>query len=149
MLGHDAYGKRVLRNACDLAGDSVAWTGSRREICDGVTCDIDAVLESGIAVEIESRVNKQIRGALLDLILHPCQNKLMILIPAHMGDVSRSARMCEAIVERLAPGARFACVTLRGTAGRESMEEDARIVAEAIRGLTVGLSKVSQLGEQN
>lgn len=132
MLDHDDYGKRTLRAACRLANDSVSFVGSRQLICEGVTCDVDAVLDSGIAVEIESRVNKQVRGALLDLILHPNNKKLMILIPAHMGDASRTKRMCEVIVRKLKPDAAFACVVLKGKGGNEAFDTDAQVIAETI-----------------
>lgn len=150
MQSHDSYGKRVLQTACQMAGDSVAIDGHRIMLCDGVTCSLDAMLSSGIAVEIESRVNKQVRGAILDLILHPGEAKLMILIPVHMGDTARTTTMCKAIIARLSPETPFMCATLSGTGGSERLAEDLALVAEAIGILRdrAGLSKVSQLGEQ-
>ena len=64
---HDAYGKHVMRKAtqgafCD-SGPQVRvnlGNGSFARI-DGVVCDI--------AIEAESRVSKQVRGALVDLLL--------------------------------------------------------------------------------
>jgi len=37
-------------------------------------------------VEIESREPKQVRGAILDLLLHPFPRKLLVLLPVHTRD---------------------------------------------------------------
>ena len=45
---------------------------------------IDGTITGQIAVEIETRTDKQIRGAVLDLICHPFPQKLLIIVPIHM-----------------------------------------------------------------
>jgi hypothetical protein len=66
--GHDEYGKRVLCTAAPQAliyGPTVAvdYGAGQGARIDGTVGDI--------AVGIESRVAKQVRGAVLDLICHP------------------------------------------------------------------------------
>src|SRR6266576_961972 len=82
MGQHDDYGKLILRQA---AG---------RCCKNGETCTtsygdswahIDGTVGSSIAVEIESRTGKQVRGAILDLILHAYPKKLLILVPMYIG----------------------------------------------------------------
>src|SRR2546426_7798837 len=67
---HDGYGKAVLR---DVAGTAFDEFGSARRFTFG-NCrgwgDIDGVVADDIAVEIESRNSKQVRGAVLDLMWH-------------------------------------------------------------------------------
>lgn len=142
ILGvHDSYGKRVLREACYLAGDRIACSGHSHAICDGINCNLDAFLESGIAVEIESRVDKQVRGAMLDLLIHSATAKLMVLIPAHMSSSIKTKEMCEAIATTLAPAASFLCCVLTGTGHSESLGPDSRTVADAIIDLSARLRK--------
>ena len=133
---HDSYGKRALRKACELAGDRIAWSGHSYAICDGITCNLDAILESGIVVEIESRVDKQVHGAMLDLLMHPASAKLMVLIPAHMNNAAKTKSMCEGIAATLAPTARFLCCVLCGAGHAEQPDKDSRIVAAAINDLS-------------
>ncbi len=49
---------------------------------DGVILDLD-LRAVQVAVEIESRQEKQIRGAIVDLLLHPAPKKLLIIVLAH------------------------------------------------------------------
>src|SRR5262249_55649382 len=66
---HDAYGKAVLKAA---AGSACRDWGSTTYVdYNGSRAMIDGTVGSNIAVEIESRTGKQVRGAVLDLILHP------------------------------------------------------------------------------
>ena len=133
---HDDYGKSVLRSGAKLAGLTLVPYGSTCPITDTVNCNIDAVLKEGIAVEIESRVNKQVRGAMLDLLWHPLDVKLMVLIPVHMGDAKRTKAMCEAISMRFAPSARFSCHVLLGTGDLQRLEEDIASLAAVLAALT-------------
>lgn len=64
-----------------------------------VAARIDGVVED-VAIEIESRVSKQVRGAVLDLICHRSPNKLLILIPAHMSHPDTTAEQCRNILGR-------------------------------------------------
>src|SRR2546425_160778 len=92
---HDAYGKRVLRAAF----------GAR--FSDTVTVDIDygcgrparidGTIDNDIAVEVESRVSKQVRGAVVDLLCHPYPRKLLLLLPVHMANANTTAQQCACI----------------------------------------------------
>ena len=55
---------------------------------------VDATVGGDIAVEVESRVSKQVRGAVLDLMCHPYPKKLLILLPVHMSNPETTAQQC-------------------------------------------------------
>ena len=130
MVSHDAYGKAVLAKACELAGDRLVDKDRRVPICDGILCDLDGMLASGIAVEIESRVNKQVRGALLNLLVHPKEEA----DNSYSGPVrtcglrphrpyghfpTRGGRLCETMAAKLSPDARFRCDPLLRHGGNQ------------------------------
>jgi hypothetical protein len=78
MGSHDDYGKLVLR---EVAGADYAALGSSLLVNYGAgrpAC-IDGTVGPRIAVEIESRTSKQVRGALIDLICHDYAKKLLLL----------------------------------------------------------------------
>ena len=71
MGQHDNYGKRLLAR---VAGSAFEQYGASLVVNYGAGGGgrIDGVVGGSIAVEVESRVSKQIRGAVLDLICHTC-----------------------------------------------------------------------------
>lgn len=84
MATHDEYGKRVLREATQ--GLAINYGGSVEvDYGAGLPARIDATI-GDIAVEIESRVSKQVRGAVLDLMCHSLPRKLLVLLPVYMGE---------------------------------------------------------------
>ena len=113
----------------------------RVPICESVLSDIDGVLESGIVVEIESRTPKQVRGAMLDLMLHPAPAKLMVLIPEHIGNRENKSRMCQALAARIDDRAPFECVVLVGKGEDPQVEQDVEKLAYAIRILQARLAR--------
>lgn len=124
MGGHDDYGKRVLREA---AGDAYEMYGSPVEVDYGAgqPARIDGAVGGNIAVEVESRTSKQIRGAVLDLICHRFPKKLLILLPVHMSNPTIAAEQCRvALAKFVAPGD-FEVVVLAGHGDDPRLEEDA------------------------
>ncbi len=84
MGEHDHYGKQILTRAAGRRCDGPCTITSYGRS----SAQIDGTVGSTIAVEIESRTGKQVRGALLDLILHPYPKKLMILLPMYVEKAS-------------------------------------------------------------
>lgn len=74
MGQHDEYGKAVLREATGgkFSPYSPACSFS---YCAGCSAHIDGVIGETIAVEVESRVPKQIRGAMMGSDLPPVSEK--------------------------------------------------------------------------
>lgn len=139
MGSHDKYGKAVLRAAagsayCDFGPDVCVDYGSR------APARIDGTVGS-IAVEIESRVSKQVRGAVLDLICHRNPKKLLVLIPVHMPSPADTAVQCRNIFCRFMNPTNFRVVLLAGTGDRYALAEDVKRVREALKEL--GFSAVS------
>ncbi len=86
MGQHDNYGKRLFRN---LLGERWDDSSPERSVDEaGVRADLDGVIRSETtkaiqcAVEIEAKIYKQIRGAILDLALHFAPKKLLVIILA-------------------------------------------------------------------
>jgi hypothetical protein len=88
------------------------------------------------AIEIESRVAKQVRGALIDLLYHPLTKKLLILIPVHMNNPEGTAEHCREILNKyITEGERADVVLLRGTGHNPKPEEDGKLVEQALKRL--------------
>jgi hypothetical protein len=137
MGTHDAYGKQVMRTA---AGE--AYNDWGQSVCveygAGQPARIDGTVGGSIAVEIESRVSKQIRGAVLDLMCHRYPKKLLILLPVHMSDAEIAASQCRHIMGRFLNPGDFRVVVLAGSGNLAALEADARIVRDALRELGHG-----------
>lgn len=93
---------------------------------------VDGVVAGRIAVEIESRVNKQVRGALMDLVLHPLPLKLLVLVKKHGGNPTTSVNQAEAILSRFVPEGRFRVVLVESLSKGTGIEKDVRLVADAV-----------------
>ncbi len=130
MGGHDFYGKQVMRAA---AGRMFVDSGP--DVCTDYGAGgarIDGCVDAKVAVEIESRTPKQVRGAVLDLLCHRLQRKMLVLVPAHM-DAGRTAIQCRAIFERLGTSPEnFRVVVLSGTGDVPHLEQDAASVRDVL-----------------
>lgn len=127
---HDDYGKAVLRLAddtVDLHGPAVAI-----ELGDGGIARIDGALRREVAIEVESRTAKQVRGAILDLLLHAAPKKLLILVPKHMQNPAACREHCSNILRRFVLDHDYRVVLLEGTGEAQRLEPDAVIVRQAL-----------------
>ena len=82
MGAHEEYGKEILRKATKGA---VELSGPSVEIDYGTESParIDGAYKERIAIELETRTGKQVRGAVLDLICHPHPKKLLVCMPVY------------------------------------------------------------------
>ncbi len=94
---------------------------------------IDGTVGSSIAVEIESRTGKQVRGAILDLILHAYPKKLLILVPMYIG--RHQVKESEFILKRFVEANDFRVVLLDGTGDSHDEESDVPRVRDALQAL--------------
>jgi hypothetical protein len=131
---HDAYGKELLARAC---GPAYEQYGPALEVDFGAGHPgrIDGVVGGRIAVEVDSRTAKQVRGAVLDLLCHRLKKKLLVLVPAHMSDASAAAAQCRNIMSRFLSAADFRVVVLQGTGASPSWEADIASVRNAVADL--------------
>ena len=143
-LVHDAYGKPIMRGA---AGDAFLDGGA---VCsvrfgdDAAGGRIDGVVGNRIAVEVESRTPKQIRGAVLDLLFHPYPCKLLLIIAGHQNNARQAANQCRYILaERVAPE-NFQVVLLSGNGRGRHVAEDVALVQQALRALGWSSSTASE-----
>jgi len=93
---------------------------------------IDGVVGGQVAVEVESREAKQVRGAVLDLLFHPLEKKLLVLVPVHMTDADITADQCRCALGKYLRPSEFRVVVLRGTGGAPQPHSDARIIRQAL-----------------
>ena len=137
MGTHDDYGKKVMRTAFGSAysdcGPSVLVTFGE----GGGRGQIDGTIGPDIAVEIESRVPKQIRGAVLDLICHPFPKKVLILLPVHMGCTQTAVAQAHFIFRKFLPPETFRVILLSGSGNLSALDADVAVLKAGI----VGLSK--------
>jgi len=127
---HENYCKGLLK---EIAGDRFVDRGDQVKVDYGsVRANIDGVI-GDCAIEIESRVNKQVRGALLDLLEHPCQKKLLILVPAHMPNPEACTKHCEYILNKYKRDDQIIkVVLLEGTGHDPKKEEDKELIRKAL-----------------
>ena len=133
LAGHGEYGKRVLHEATEglavLQGPSVEI-----DYGAGPPARVDATV-GDIAIEIESRVAKQVRGAVLDLICHPYPKKLLVLLPDHLTSRGIAAEQCRNILKRFCPDGFFRVLVLKGSGVSPQLDEDAAIMAAVLADL--------------
>ncbi len=111
----------------------------RVELGAGPGGSIDCVIRPNIAVEIEARVAKQVRGAVLDLMCHPYPKKLLVLLPAHAMNPQLTAIQCRHILKRFLAEADFRVVLLSGKGGDEHHDEDVPLVRTALNELEIAV----------
>lgn len=134
MGAHDDYGKGLLRA---VAGRDYEQYGISVEVDYGAgsPARIDGAVGGRIAVEIESRTSKQVRGAVLDLLYHRFEKKLLLLLPVHMQNVRTTATQCRAALDRYIGNGDFRVVVLAGHGDDPKPEEDMATVRVALREL--------------
>ena len=132
---HNKYGKLILRKAA-----GTAYTDSGESVCiyfnNSGIAKIDGTVGKNIAIEIESRVNKQIRGAILDLILHKYPKKLLVLLPVHMSNPETTINQCNFIMEQFLDVNDFRVVLLKGHGNDYRLDVDPQIVKNALKELS-------------
>jgi excisionase family DNA binding protein len=130
MQDHDGYGKSILRQ---VVGSPcyAARHPFPPEIGGGI--DIDAVVEPDIAVEIDSRTPKQVRGAVFDLLCHSKPKKLLILQPprCNLLCIAQCRHLLEKYCQILGSGP-SEVVLLRGHGGDHQDAIDVQLVREAL-----------------
>jgi len=133
---HDQYVKGLLKS---LFGSQyktqMYYTGLRY---GGSSAQIDGVVvlpEGEIAIEVESRVAKQARGAILDLFFHRARKKLFVIVPKHMNNPQALKEDAEYILNKLRklrPDIIFKVVILKGSGDNPKPNEDLKILEKAI-----------------
>ena len=131
---HDDYGKHILRESVGGVFDAY---GASVEVDygAGMPARIDGTVAGKVAVEVESRVAKQVRGALLDLLCHDYPKKLLLLLPVHMSNAETTAHQCRSALRRLLAETDFRVVVLHGHGSNPMLKEDVSLVRAALREL--------------
>ena len=130
MGAHDEYGKEILKKAtkggAELSGPSV-------EIDYGTESParIDGTYKDCIAIEVETRTGKQVRGAILDLVCHPYPKKLLVCMPLYM--TSSVPKQCRNILGRFVAERDFQVVVLEGDGEHPRPRKDSKIVSDALQ----------------
>ena len=134
MGQHDDYGKRILRES---VGGAFNAYGASVEVDyrAGMPARIDGTVAGKVAVEVESRVAKQVRGAVLDLLCHNYPKKLLLLLPVHMSNAETTAQQCRSALRRFVAETDFRVVVLHGHGSNPKPKEDVSLVRAALREL--------------
>jgi len=88
MGAHDDYGKKLLSRVLGSRFDS--WASSQNVKLAGIEIRLDGVITSPdsseveYAVEIEAENEPQVRGAILNLFLHPAPKALLLLMTRNL-----------------------------------------------------------------
>lgn len=142
---HDEYGKGLFRPLLGDRWSSLDFARSVQE--EGVRADLDGIIRRAddksveCTVEIEARVYKQIRGAMVDLSLHPAPQKLLVVIKAQpqLGDTPRIMRHCTYIWQQVAGTNRgeFEMAVLEGTGLNPNTEFDLKLLKDTLQKLGI------------
>jgi len=132
---HDLYGKKVMKKAF---GVEYKDHGYPVQIVygEGEPARIDGTIGTQIAVEIESRTSKQVRGAILDLICHRYPFKLLVILPVHMSNPEVAVVQYRNILSRFIDKNKFNVVLLKGSGYMSDIEHDVtcvRVVAQRLQ----------------
>ena len=90
MGAHDKYGKDLLHRVLGRRFDS--WDSRRNVRLGSIGISLDGIItapessEVICAVEIEAENETQIRGAVLNLSLHPAPKALLVLMSRHLAN---------------------------------------------------------------
>jgi hypothetical protein len=132
---HDNYGKELLRQ---IVGDRFISSGDAvKAYYNGrISASIDGVINNCCAIEIESRVAKQVRGALLDLLEHPLPKKLLILVPVHMYNPEATVEHCKYILGKYKKEGQITkVILLEGTGNNPKESVDKEKIKDALKEL--------------
>ncbi len=145
MGAHDKYGKKLLGEILGARWSTL--TSSRSYDWGGVRADLDGVIRSAetrvveCAVEIEAKVYKQIRGAILDLAYHSAPKKLLVIIRAQaaLGSEEKVRGHCAEVWKEIGDpdSAAFRIVVLKGTGDRPSPDLDKGLLIQALHELGI------------
>lgn len=91
---------------------------------------IDGTIAGSIAVEIETRTDKQVRGALMDLVCHKLPRKLLILLPVHMNNPQKTMVQCQNILARFLEPSHFRVILFEDISPKTSSKPLATSVGE-------------------
>ena len=131
---HNEYGKKLMKK---VAGSTYTEHGSKVQIDYGAgkPARIDGTIGESIAVEVESRVAKQIRGAVLDLICHRNPKKLLVILPVHASNPEIAAEQCRNALARFVRKTDFRVVVTKGSGDNPALEKDVEKVGNTLREL--------------
>jgi hypothetical protein len=130
---HDQYGKKLLQR---LLGKRFISSGYEVRVFyeSGVVATIDGVIDRSCAVEIESRTDKQIRGAILDLLNHHLRKKLLVIIPHNMTRPEAILAHCRSILSSVKTSEDDAkVVLLKGTGTNPQLDADLATLRKALK----------------
>jgi len=130
---HDAYGRMILmaaagkyfdgsRGACHIDYGGPSHTGGF----------IDGTVAGTIAVEVESRTAKQIRGAVLDLICHEHPKKLLLILRVHAQNPDLAAAQCASALRRFLDPENYRVLVLDGRGGEPQLAVDTAATKRAL-----------------
>lgn len=132
---HDVYGKQLMRQ---VAGEAYTSIGPSIYLYfgeHGGSAGIDGTVGKDIAVEIESRTAKQVRGAVVDLIFHPFPKKLLVLLPLYMYNTTTTVAQCEYILGKFLKTEAFNVALLEGHGHDQKFDNDSAILRRALNEL--------------
>jgi len=115
------------------AGSAFVSGGDSVKVCyEGSVARIDGTVGSSVAVEIEARTEKQVRGAILDLICHPYEKKLLVLLDANM-NLETATRSSRGILGRFLDPTNFQVVPISGSGSSGPTDDQVKAVRDALR----------------
>lgn len=138
------YAKSVLQ-----AAFPDRWTVDDNRIFsfgpDAGTGEVSGVLDGRIAVQIACGSYKQIRGGLLDVIWHPYEVKLLVMVDTPQHSAAKSLKQAGTIMA--GSKVRGGVVRLAGTPQEPKVDVDLLAVQEFVEGLGEGV-RMLDVGER-
>ena len=129
---HDKYGKERLGCLSNYFEPILDVPGY------GIGIKLDGKIKD-CAIEIESRTPKQIRGAILDLLLSGYKKKLLIVLPLNNNNEDKINSYEEIFYKMGCKRNNFRVILLEGHAKNRQEKKDEQRIREALRSMRIKL----------
>lgn len=146
---HDSYGKGVLNLATNKQFEH--WFADTQLSFEypsgGIIAKLDGIIGDECVVEVQGLNEKQIRGGILDLVLHPRSKKLLVTVPANVGKKSNDSiqhayqGLLDYLITVCRPAAIGQVVVLTGTGNEpeDYLRADSSAIRRALKLLNVSV----------
>ena len=135
---HNQYVRKLL---IEILEDKFVFKGKDIQVkFVGFTARIDGIIRNQCAIEVESRTPKQVKGALVDLLFHPLDKKLLILVPTkELNPIYVSPMIKQILNTYKSVNARIEIAVLCGNGNDDRADMDKKIIIKTLKSMGISI----------